>query len=472
MEYGLVINSISSKNRGLEEENLYYYRVIFETKKDLSQSRSSNFQILVLTPIGLVTILTLITLTIGTLRIFGSEEGIFRSIFTSLEFWKEGFFSLLAFTLQMMMVLTFGFSLAIFRPVNELLRKLSSKPVNLVQAVFLVSVVSQLAGLLNWGFGLITGALLARFVHEALVQKKQNSNPELLAACGYLGMAVWHGGLSASSLLSIAESNHGLENAIGVIPVTETIFSVQNLMITLGLVGVFCLTAILIGRKSSRFFHESSERPMASISKGKGDSLGFWLGILFLVVILFDLFLGDQKSFSSISLNWVIFLLFGLSLLLYRTWDNFLMATKEGLKSSLDIFVQFPFYGGIMGVILGTGLLIDLANWTASWANENTFPLFTFYSAALVNFFIPSGGGQWAVQGPLIIKTAEILELSFSKMALAFAYGDQISNLLQPFWALPLLSITGVSVRKLLPYCLIFFGVGIVFLSLMIWIFL
>ncbi len=438
----------------------------------MSRGRTSNFQILIFSPIGLVSILTFLTLFLGIWRISGPEQNPFNAIILSLSFWKDGFFSLLAFTLQMMMVLAFGFALAIYRPINEALRNLSAKPGNLSEAVLLVAAVSQFAGLLNWGFGLITGALLARFVHLALVEKKQKSNPELLAACGYLGMAVWHGGLSASSLLSIAEAKHGLANEIGIIPVTETILSIQNLVVTLGLVLVFGLTAFIISKKSAQEYQENEMQNFPSVSQGKEDQLALWLGLLFLVILMLDLVFGGNRGLSSISLNWVIFLLFGLSLIFYRSWNNFMIATKEGLKSSLDIFIQFPFYGGIMGVILGSGLLVELAGWTASWATESTFPLFTFYSAALVNFFIPSGGGQWAVQGPLIMKTAEILKLSFAKMALAFAYGDQISNLLQPFWALPLLSISGVSVRKLLPYCLMFFGVGIVFLSLMIWLFL
>lgn len=453
-------------------ENLYYYSGIIETRKELSRSRTLNFRILIYTPIGLVFLLTFLTLSLSTWRIFDSDQNLFHAILDSLSFWKEGFFSLLGFTLQMMMVLAFGFALAIYKPINEALRRISAKPGNLQEAVLLVCAVSQIAGLLNWGFGLITGALLARFVHQALVEKEQKSNPELLAACGYLGMAVWHGGLSASSLLSIAESSHGLEKEIGIIPVTETIFSTQNLVITLGMVVVFCLTAFLVGRKSYPEYQDRQTDSFPSVSQGMEDQLGFWFGLIILVSLFLDLLFGGTSGLSSISLNWVIFLLFGLALILYRSWNNFMLASKEGLKSSLDIFIQFPFYGGIMGVILGSGLLVDLAGWTATWATESTFPLFTFFSSALVNFFIPSGGGQWAVQGPLIMKTAEILELSFARMALVFAYGDQISNLLQPFWALPLLSITGVSVRRLFPYCLIFFVVGVVFLSLMIWLFL
>ena len=402
-----------------------------------------------------------------------SDEGNFISaLFSSLRFWKEGFFSLLAFTLQMMMVLAFGFAIAICQPINDKLKILASWPKDLPQAAILVAGISQISGLLNWGFGLIIGALMASFVHEALIKSHKKSNLELLAACGYLGMVIWHGGLSASSLLSIAEEHHGLIDEIGIIPVSETILSFENLLITLGLIGVFCLIAWSFGRIKTKDYAEGHGHFMNSVNRGKEDRLGFWLGIFLLLVLVVEMVFSDSTGLSAISLNWVIFLLFGLTLFIYRSWDNFLLATREGLKSSLDIFIQFPFYGGIMGIILGSGLLVDLANWTASWANENTFPLFTFYSAAVVNFFIPSGGGQWAVQGPLIMKTAEILELSYAKMSLAFAYGDQISNLLQPFWALPLLSITGVSVRKLIPYCFIFFLVGLMYLSLMIWFFL
>ena len=97
-----------------------------------------------------------------------------------------------------------------------------------------------------------------------------------------------------------------------------------------------------------------------------------------------------------------------------------------------------------------------------SISNETTFPIFTFISAGLVNIFVPSGGGQWAVQGPIIVDAATQLGVSIPKSVMALAYGDQLTNMLQPFWALPLLGITGLKAKEILPYTLILLLAGIV----------
>ena len=95
-------------------------------------------------------------------------------------------------------------------------------------------------------------------------------------------------------------------------------------------------------------------------------------------------------------------------------------------------------------------------------SNETTLPIFTFFSAGLVNIFVPSGGGQWAVQGPIIIESALKLGVPLPKAIMALAYGDQITNMLQPFWALPLLGITKLKAKDILPYTLLLMIVGVV----------
>ena len=142
-----------------------------------------------------------------------------------LTFWQEGFFGLLGFTLQMIMILVFGYSLAVFSPINRVLTRIGSLPRNLIDGTFLTASITLIAGILNWGFGLIIGAIMARITHESLVSKGVNSNSALLATAGYLGMAIWHGGFSASAPLTVAGNGHFLEGTIGLIPVNETLFT-------------------------------------------------------------------------------------------------------------------------------------------------------------------------------------------------------------------------------------------------------
>jgi short-chain fatty acids transporter len=139
---------------------------------------------------------------------------------------------------------------------------------------------------------------------------------------------------------------------------------------------------------------------------------------------------------------------------------SFLSALDEAIIGSAGILVQFPLYFGIMSLMNKSGLISEVSIFFVAVSNETTFPLFTFLSAGMVNIFVPSGGGQWAIQGPILIKSALALGLDLPKSILALAYGDQITNMLQPFWALPLLGITKLSAKDILPYTLIMFIVG------------
>lgn len=417
-----------------------------------------------ISPFGLVLILTFLTFSLVLVGSTGEEVVKTYDFTQAFGFWQNGFFGLMGFTLQMMMILVFGFSLAVFKPVNLFLRKLAQLPSTLISAVLLTAAITMIAGLLNWGFGLIVGAVLARFMQQALLEKGQGSNPALLAASGYLGMGIWHGGFSGSAPLSVAESGHFLEAKAGVIPVEFTLFSAFNLVTTFGLFLIFMGTAWYLARNSSKTSDSNHALSIDPLEPGKQNGLARIAGLFMLGVILVGVVFAEESGLGFVSLNWVNFLLFSITLIAYRSSVNFSNAIANGLKSSADIFIQFPFYAGILGLITESGLLNEFVKMGNEIANPESFPLFSFFSAALVNFFIPSGGGQWAVQGPIILETSAAMGLDTGKMVMVFAFGDQISNLLQPFWALPLLSITGVSVRKIFPYTLVFFLVGLVWL--------
>ncbi|MDP2043152.1 TIGR00366 family protein [Algoriphagus sp.] len=417
-----------------------------------------------ISPFGLVLILTFLTFSLVLVGSTGEEVVKTYDFTQAFGFWQNGFFGLMGFTLQMMMILVFGFSLAVFKPVNLFLRKLAQLPSTLISAVLLTAAITMIAGLLNWGFGLIVGAVLARFMQQALLEKGQGSNPALLAASGYLGMGIWHGGFSGSAPLSVAESGHFLEAKAGVIPVEFTLFSAFNLVTTFGLFLIFMGTAWYLARNSSKTSDSNDALSIDPLEQGKQNGLARIAGLFMLGVILVGVVFAEESGLGFVSLNWVNFLLFSITLIAYRSSVNFSNAIANGLKSSADIFIQFPFYAGILGLITESGLLNEFVKMGNEITNPESFPLFSFFSAALVNFFIPSGGGQWAVQGPIILETSAAMGLDTGKMVMVFAFGDQISNLLQPFWALPLLSITGVSVRKIFPYTLVFFLVGLFWL--------
>lgn len=422
-----------------------------------------------ITPFGLVILLTLIAFLAAIYNQSGAME-IPKAIGKTIELWFDGFFSLLGFTLQMMMILTLGYSLALFEPVNKFLVRLASKPSNFTQGLLLVALITMVAGLFNWGFGLIIGAILAKTVQKTFQNKGIPSNPGLLAAAGYLGMAIWHGGLSASAPLAVADQNHFLVQTTGVISVEETLFSGKNFVISGGLFLVFVLTTLLLNKFSSKQDEKVEGAPFHPLSSGKEDRYGYYAGIFLILVLVGITFFSEKGILQKLSLNWVIFLLLGLTLFFYKSSERMIVSVGHGLKASSEIFLQFPFYAGILGLLGGSGIIRLISEYLINNTSESTFPAVAFISAAGVNLLIPSGGGQWAIQGEVLLLTAKDLGMNLGEIVLAFAYGDQISNLLQPFWALPLLSITGVPIRKIFPYTFVYFLAGFGYLLLMMFV--
>ena len=150
----------------------------------------------------------------------------------------------------------------------------------------------------------------------------------------------------------------------------------------------------------------------------------------------------------------------GLAIILHGSFKSFLSAVEEAIGDVAGILIQFPLYFGIMGIMAGSGMINAISDFFVSISSSVTLPIFTFLSAGLVNIFVPSGGGQWAVQGPLVLESAMQLGVPLPKAVMALAYGDQVTNMLQPFWALPLLGITKLKAKEILPYTLIFMFIG------------
>ena len=188
--------------------------------------------------------------------------------------------------------------------------------------------------------------------------------------------------------------------------------------------------------------------------------LGIGFGTVLLIAFVYQYW--SNLIALQITPNMLNFFMFGLAIVLHRNFKNFLNALEEAIKGTSGILIQFPLYFGIMGIMKSTGMVVMISDFFVSIATETTLPIFTFFSAGLVNIFVPSGGGQWAVQGPIVVESALQLGVPLPKTIMALAYGDQITNMLQPFWALPLLGITKLKAKEILPYTLILMIVGII----------
>lgn len=375
--------------------------------------------------------------------------------------WGSGFWSLLTFSMQMVLVLVTGHVLASSNVFKSGLGSLASLAKSPGQAIVIVTVVSMIASLINWGFGLVIGALFAK----ELAKKVQNVDYRLLIASAYGGFIVWHGGISGSIPLTIATEGHFSQDLIGIIPTDQTIFAGFNLLIILILLLVLPVVnrlmmpskdqtvavdpSLLEADVQAATIEQGAMTPAEKLENSKIISL--LIGILGLVFLFYYFAANGFK----LNLDIVNFLFLFLGILFHGTPKRFLEAVVNAVKGASGIIIQFPFYAGIMGMMTASGLAAVMSEGFVSISNEFTFPFFTFLSAGLVNFFVPSGGGQWAVQAPVMLDAAQTLGVSIPKTAMAVAWGDAWTNLIQPFWALPALAIAGLKAKDIMGYCVL-----------------
>jgi short-chain fatty acids transporter len=162
----------------------------------------------------------------------------------------------------------------------------------------------------------------------------------------------------------------------------------------------------------------------------------------------------------SLDLNMMIFLLLVLGWILHGTPIRYMRAFHDGGRAAGPLLLAYPLYGGILGLIRDTGLADWFAQLFVSFSSAHTLPFWSYISSNVITLFVPSGGGHWAVQGPVMVKAALQLNASLPNTAMAVAFGEQAANLVQPFWALPIVSIGGVNVREMMGYCLLALGIA------------
>jgi len=385
-------------------------------------------------------------------------------------FWEKGFWELLAFTTQMILMLVLGHTLALTTGINKLINVVVKYCNTTAKAAFIVTLLTVLVSLFNWGLGLIFGAILARKVGEIAQKHGNKLNYPLIGAAGYSGLMVWHGGFSGSAPLKIAEPDHFLVDSMGQVLINETILSTMNISVSIALIIILPLSMFLLAQKSNNFHFElSANLSLDNINRKNvhgAEKLDYSkiftivFSLVFIIIAIGKIFKADDLSF--LNLNYINFLLFGLALLMHGNIARFLNAVNKAIVGSTGILIQFPLYAGIMGIMKYSGLTILFTDFFINISSQTTFPIYTLISAGIVNIFVPSGGGQWIVQGPIIIEAAKQLNVPIAKAVMALAYGDQLTNMLQPFWALPLLGITGLKAKEIIPYTMFLMIIGLI----------
>lgn len=419
-------------------------------------------------PFAIAVALSVVVLIAGVMHLGGTGEAAARA----LTLWRGGVWSLLAFSMQASLMLVLGSALADAPVVRRGLVRLAGVARGPRSLVGLTALVACTLGLVNWSFGLVCGALFARTAGRTAAERGWSLHYPLLCAAGYTGMLVFHGGLSGTAPLKVTTMpdlievlGPALAARVGPIPLTASLFGGLNLCVTLGL---WVITPLLFMGLTPRAGSDPAPQaapalaaPVPEDSSVAGDGRGWldrleraravtWLLALPLAGALVLLLRG--AGLAAIDLNTINLGLWLLALVLHGRPDRFLRACDAGVRACTGIVLLFPLYGGIMGVLGGSGLSQALSAQFAA-AGAGVFTLVTFLSAGLLNLAIPSGGGQWAVQGPVVMAAALARDVPPAHAMLAIAYGDQWTNMLQPFWAAPLLAITGVRARDIVGYC-------------------
>ncbi|UYO75517.1 short-chain fatty acid transporter [Halomonas qinghailakensis] len=389
-----------------------------------------------------------------------------------LRMWGDGFWGLLTFSMQMLLVLVTGFMLASSPPVKRILQKIASTAKSPGGAIILVTLVSLAASWINWGFGLVVGALFAKELARLI-----RVDYRLLVASAYSGFVVWHGGLAGSIPLTIATEGHFSADQIGVIGTSSTIFAFFNLAIVICLfIAVPLVNRLMLPDEKDSVYVDAKLLDDEPEVQGRitrpAEKLENSMPLALLVGVPGLLFLLDHFLLRSggLNLNVVNFLFLFLAIVLHRTPRNLLNSLNEAIKGGAGIVIQFPFYAGIMAIMVQSGLAQSMSEWLVSFATATSLPFWSFLSAGIVNLFVPSGGGQWAVQAPVMLPAAEALGADISRVAMAVAWGDAWTNLLQPFWALPVLAIAGLKAKDIMGFCLIqLFITGIIISVGLVW---
>ncbi|MFL1732620.1 short-chain fatty acid transporter [Moraxella oculi] len=379
--------------------------------------------------------------------------------------WGKGLWSLHGFAMQMALILVTGYALANAPIVQKLLSKLASRIQSPSTAIVVVTLVGLVGSWLNWGFGLVVGAVFAK----AIAKQVKNVDYPLLVASAYSGFVIWHGGLSGSVPLTLSSGGDTLKKLTGdviteAVPVSQTLFSGYNLIIVVLLLVVIPLLNRFMQPKKPTLIdpklieEQQYQLPPRTTPAQKLDD-GRMVAVLLLGMALLYYVAEFGENGFSLGLNIVIGLFLFVGLLAHGSLERYYRAVDGGINGITGIVILFPFYGGIMGLMTGAsvdGISIgsQISEFFVNVASKDTFPVLAFLSAGLVNIFVPSGGGQFAVQGPVMIPAGVKLGVDPAVTAMAIAWGDAWTNMIQPFWALPLLGIAGLDARAIMGYCL------------------
>jgi len=386
--------------------------------------------------------------------------------------WYDGFWVLLAFGMQMVLVLVTGYAIADSNQVSGLLGRIASVPQTTGQAAAYVAAVAMLAGYLHWGIGLIVGAIFAIFVAKSGTERGLTFHYPLLVAAGYTSQVIWHVGPSTSAGLLSATEDHVFVDIIGVVPLSESVFTIYAVglailvfltvipvMALLGpseqnSVGIESYAPELLADPTETAATDGGYRSMPADRLDDSRILAYLIGAGMMVYVI-QHFVTAGGIGEALDLNVFNFTFIAVGLFLYGSPSAYMGAIRNATESAAGIILQFPFYAGILGIISNSGLSDIIAGVLLDVATPATFPVVAWLLGGFMNIFVPSGGGEWGIIGGIIGESANALGVPAGQAIIAYGAGDMWTNMFQPFWAIPLLGITKMKARDILGYTLL-----------------
>jgi len=383
----------------------------------------------------------------------------------AVDAWGHSYWSLLRFTAQMILILALGHVLANTRAVHRLLVAVASLVRSARMAYIGLTTFAGLVALISWGLGLIVPAILARIVADNCRERGIKIHFPLLVACGYSGAVVSMQGLSASIPLVLNTPDHFLESEIGMIGLDQTIFSVWSISIVVAILLILpqVLSRLvpdddkiveLVASTGSGSIQEDKISADATATPSQKVENSRWVTLLlalFGAAYVSRYFMaGGQLQLDSLNMIFVV-----LGLAFADSPRHYIQLLSNAAKVAGPFLIQYPLYSGLMGLIAQSGLGALIVGGFVAVSNADTLAIWTFFSAAFLNLFIPSAGGQWAVQGPIVTEAAMQLGADIPRIAMAVTVGEVWTNSIQPLYAVPVLAIAGLHIRDIMGYSVI-----------------
>ena len=369
--------------------------------------------------------------------------------------WYNGLWTMIAFAFQMSFMVVCCGAAAKAPLVEKFLSRAAQIPKTPSAAMVLLLVFGFVSSLINWAFSTILTPIFAM----QLSRNVKGLHFPLMIAAGYTTMVLGQTWCPSASLYAlVATKGHFLEKSIGTFSQDVTVYNPVNTVLFFILVATVIFLGVFTRPPENEviMYNPGVEEKVVAVKEEAEVTLADKMNgsrILMLIIGAAGLFvIGDsimkKGIMKSLDFNFVIFLFLTLNAFLYNTPKKFVDAFKDTMRSASEVMLQFPFYGGIMGMMMASGLGKVLADFLIRIASQDTIYMYSFLSAAFVNLFIPSQGGQWIVQGPILMEAGKAMNANLPLIMNAFVAGDEVTNLLQPLYVIPALALVGMKLKE------------------------